>query len=68
MFHPLVLRFVEVWPRQASVLTCVVLAETSEGLAGPRVLEEALCRCCSTELSCGIVIVEILHSVEGGDV
>ena len=28
-------------PRQASVLACVVLAGTSEGLAGPRVLEEA---------------------------
>ena len=29
---------VEVWPRQASVLACVVLAGISEGLAGPRVL------------------------------
>ena len=28
----------EVRPRQASVLVCVVLAGTSEGLVGPRVL------------------------------
>ena len=40
---------VEMRPQQASVLACVVLAGTSEGLAGPRVLEEACCRCCSTE-------------------
>ena len=40
---------VEVRPRQASVLTCVVFAGTSEGLAGPRVLEGACCRCCDTE-------------------
>ena len=32
---------VEVRPRQASVLMCVVLAGTSEGLVGPRVLEGA---------------------------
>ena len=38
------------------------------GLAGPRVLEGARCRCCGTEWSCSIVIVEILHSGEGGDV
>ena len=29
---------VEVWPRQASVLACIVLAETREGLVSPRVL------------------------------
>ena len=29
---------VEVWPRQATVLACIILAGTSEGLAGPRVL------------------------------
>ena len=40
---------VEVQPRQASVLVCVVLARTSEGLTGPRVLEGAHCRCCGTE-------------------
>jgi len=36
------------------VLVCVVLAGTSEGLAGPRVLEGARCRCYGTEWSCGI--------------
>ena len=40
---------VEVRPRQASVLACVVLAGTSEGLADPRVHEGARCRCCGTE-------------------
>ena len=40
---------VEVRPRQASVLACVVLVGTSEGLADPRVLEGARCRCCGTE-------------------
>ena len=70
---PLYWKIVEVRPRQASVLACavlagVVLAGTSEGLAGPRVLEGACCRCCGTEWFCRIVIVEILYSVEGGDV
>ena len=40
---------VEVRPRQASVFVCIFLAETSEGLAGPRVLEKVRCRCCGTE-------------------
>jgi len=40
---------VEVRPRQASVLAHAVLAGTSEGLAGPRVLEGARCRSCGTE-------------------
>ena len=40
---------IEVRPRQASVLACVVLAGTSEGLAGPRVLERARRRCCGTD-------------------
>jgi len=39
----------EVRLRQASVLACVVLMGTSEGLADPRVLEGAHCRCCGTE-------------------
>ena len=39
---------VEVRPRQASMLACVVIAGTSEGLAGPRILEGARCRCCGT--------------------
>jgi len=37
---------VEAQPRQVSVLACVVLAGTSEGLMGPRVLEGAHCKCC----------------------
>ena len=40
---------VEVRPRQACVLACVVLAETSEELVAPRVLEEACYRFCGTE-------------------
>ena len=40
---------VEVRPRQASELVCVVLVRTSEGLAGPRVLEGDHYRCCDTE-------------------
>ena len=39
---------VEVRSRQASVLACVVLAGTSEGLADLRVLEGARRRCCGT--------------------
>ena len=31
------------------VRVCIVLVGTSEGLAGPRVLEGARCRCCGTE-------------------
>ena len=69
VFHPLILEsVVEMRPRQASVLACVVLMRTSEKLAGPRVLEGARCRCSGIEWSCGIVIVKILHSVEGGDI
>jgi len=49
---------VKVRPQQASMLTCVVLAGTSKGLAGLRVLEGARCRCCGTEWSCGIVYSE----------
>ena len=41
--------FVEVRPRQESVLVCVVLMGTSERLAGPRVLERARYRCCGTK-------------------
>ena len=35
--------------RQVSVLVCVVLVGTSEGLVSPRVLEGARCRRCGTE-------------------
>jgi len=45
---------IEVRPRQASVLTCVVLAGISEGLTSQRVLEGARYRYCSTKRSCGI--------------
>jgi len=45
---------VEVWPLQASVIICVVLTGTSEGLVSPRVLVWTRCRCCGTEWSCGI--------------
>ena len=45
---------IEVRPRQASDLTCVVLAGTSKGLASPRVLVWTRCRCCETEWSYGI--------------
>ena len=37
---------VEVQLRRACEFTCVVLAGTSEGVAGPKVLEGARCRCC----------------------
>ena len=54
--------------RTCGFVLCFVLAGTSEGLTSLRVLEGAHCRCYGTELSCGIVIVEIFHSGEGGDV
>ena len=41
---------VEVRPRRASVLACVVCTGTSEGLVGSRVIEGARCRCCGTDL------------------
>ena len=55
-------------PRQVSVLACVILAGTSEGLAGLRVHKGARCRCCSTERSCEIVYSENPSNVEDGDV
>ena len=55
-------------PRQANVIACVVLAGTSEGLAGLRVLEGARCRCCGTSDLAGSILVKIFHSVKGGDV
>ena len=36
-------------PRQASKFASVVLAGTSEGLAGLRVLKGARCTCCDTK-------------------
>jgi len=46
---PLYWEFVEVRPRLASVLACIILARTSEGLAGLRVFKGARCRCSGTE-------------------
>ena len=40
---------VKVRPQQANVLACVILARTSEGLVGLRVLKGARCRHCDTE-------------------
>ena len=40
---------IEVQPRQAGVLACVVLEGTSDGLADPRILEGAHCRCYNTK-------------------
>ena len=40
---------VEVQPRHASELACVVHTGPSERLTGPRVLEGACCRCCGTK-------------------
>ena len=56
------------WPRRACGFTCVDLAGTSEGLAGPRVLEGAHCRCCGPSDLAGSFLMEILHCGEGGDV
>ena len=54
--------------RTCGFVLCVVLAGTSEGLAGPRVLEGA---CCSVAAPSDLersVLVEILHCSEGEDV
>ena len=40
---------VEVRPKQASVLACVILLGTREGLVSPRVLVRTPCRRCGTE-------------------
>ena len=55
------------WPRQASVLACVVLAGTSEGLAGQKFLRELVLGVAALN-NLGSILVEILHSIEGGDV
>ena len=58
VFHLLYLRSCKelqrLRPRRASKYACIVPAGTSEGLAGSKVLEEAHCRCCGIEWSCGI--------------
>ena len=53
---------------QASVLACVVLARTSERLAGPSVLEGALVDVVAPSDLAGSIIVKILNFGEGGDV
>jgi len=58
---------VEVWPRQASVLACV-LAGTREGLVTPRVLGDLVVGVEAPSDLAGSILVEILLSVEGGDV
>ena len=59
---------VEVRPRQASMLAYVVLAGTSEGIAGPRVLRELVVGVAAPSDLTRSIIVEILHSGECGDV
>jgi len=56
-------------PQRASgFAVCIVLAGTSEGLAGPRVLEGACCRCAVPSDGVGSIIVKIFYYGEGGDV
>ena len=59
---------VDVRPRQASELACVVLARTSERLAGPRVLKELVVGVTVLSNLAGLIIVKIFHNGEGGDV
>ena len=47
---------------------CIVLAGTSEGIAGPRVLRELVVGVAAPSDLIRSIIVEILHSGEGGDV
>ena len=49
-------------------VSCIILAGTSEGLEGPRVLEGTHCRCCAPGDLAGSILVEILHSGESEDV
>ena len=55
-------------PWQASVLACVVLARTSEGLTGPEFYCKFVVGVETPSDLAGLISVEILHSVEGGDV
>ena len=59
---------VEVRPRQASELACVVLAGTSEGLAVQEFLRELVVGVAAPSDLAGSIILKIFHSVEGGDV
>ena len=55
-------------PRRSCGFACVVLAGTSEGLASPRVLGELIVGVVAPSNLAGSIIVDILHSGEGGDV
>ena len=55
-------------PWRAYGFACIVLARTSKGPAGPRVLEGAHCRCWAPSDLTGSFIVKILHCGEGGNV
>ena len=55
-------------PRQASVLACVVLAGAREGLVSPRSSSELVVGVAALSDPVGSFLLEILHSVEGGDV
>ena len=68
MFHPLNWEVVEVRPRQASVLACVVLTGTSEVLVGSRFLRELVVGVTTPSDLMRSIIVKIFHSVEGEDV
>ena len=54
--------------RQASVLTCVVLAGTMRELRVQEFLRELVVGVAAPSDLVGSIIVEILHSIEGGDV
>ena len=55
-------------PRQACVLACIVLAGTREGLESSKVLVGTLVGVAASSDLWDRFLVEILHSVEGGDV
>ena len=56
-------------PRQASVLACVVLAGTREGLESPKEFSvNSLVGVSAPSDPVGSFLVKILHSVEGRDV
>ena len=55
-------------PWVACGFACVVLAGTSEGLAGPRVLRELIVGVAAPSDLMGSILVEILHCGESRDV
>ena len=54
------------WPRRAYGFTCVVLAGTSEGLAGQEFLRELVVGLAAPNDLARSIIVEILHCGECG--